>query len=160
LPAGALLALAAALVSAGCAPAGGLSPAGGGFVDAPKMQEEYRAEVARLEWPPSATAPPAAIEGEDDVKYGIGVGASSADFSWMCAWIGRWLETRGQPNADEALEMLDGASDLPAWDAWDDNGHSALRTAVSSARDGEVDQMQTLHQGLGCRKLADRGKSQ
>ncbi len=116
------------------------------------MQLEYRAEVARISWPPTTTAPPKAIEGNASTNYQIGVGAATADFSWICAWVGEWLAVRttDPARAGRALSALDSSPQLPVWSMWDADGHDLLRQATTSARLGIANPMETLPGALSC----------
>jgi hypothetical protein len=139
------------LIVAGCAQ----NPSAPKFNDAAGLQAEYHQETARLRLPPGYAFPARAPGGGAD-RFEAGVGESTADFYWMCAWIDRWLTTQSfdVPAANEALRTLDSANELPVWPHWDDIGRHALRGAVAAARTGERDGMERLTQGLGCAGLA------
>jgi hypothetical protein len=142
----AVVLLAVALISA-CAE----KPVPNGYKDAAALQDEYRAEVARLAVPPGVSLPPSAPEG-GAAAFQEGVGRGDADFAWMCAWIRYWLKTRTNhvDEARRALQVLDTASTLPVWSDWDDAGRNALLRAVSEARSGHPENMTVISHALGC----------
>ena len=116
------------------------------------MQEEYRAEIARLSWPPHQTPPPRANQGDERTNYQVGVGAASADFNYLCAWIGEWLnESAADPiRARDALLALDATPKLPVWPMLDAGGHEALLTAIASAHNGVAGPMRVQYGALSC----------
>jgi hypothetical protein len=128
---------------------------GGKIEDAASMQHEYRVEVGRVGWPPKVTPPPSAVQGDESTQYQVGVGAASADFNWMCAWIGEWLDTHASDplRAGNALSALEKAPQLPVWRMWDGNGHTALNNAISSARKSDEAPFQVMYGALSCPAL-------
>ena len=119
------------------------------------MQEEYRAEIARLSWPPHQTPPPRANQGDERTNYQVGVGAASADFNYLCAWIGEWLnEAAADPvRARGALLALDATPTLPVWPMLDSGGHEALLTAIASAHNGVADPLREQYAALSCQPI-------
>ncbi len=143
-----------AVLLTACGP--GAASRGGVVVeDAVAMQEEYRAEIARLSWPPHQTPPPRANQGDERTNYQVGVGAASADFNYLCAWIGEWLnEAAADPvRARGALLALDATPTLPVWPMLDSGGHEALLTAIASAHNGVADPLREQYAALSCQPI-------
>lgn len=146
--------LGCAMLLAACS-VGEVRDTGGKIEDAASMQHEYRVEVERVDWPPKVTPPPSAVQGDESTQYQVGLGVASADFNWMCAWIGEWLDTRASDplRAGNALSALDEAPHLPVWRMWDANGHTAFINAISSARKSDAAPLQVMYGALSCPEL-------
>src|SRR6266487_3744736 len=101
-----------ALVLAGCSSGLPTTESGrplSGLNDAKGLNGEYQLELARLEFPPGVSPPPRSNAEQPDAAYEAGLGTSSADFAWLCAWVAEYIGQRvpDPARAAHALDVLD-----------------------------------------------------
>jgi hypothetical protein len=147
--------LVAAVTSVGCSSdrlttgSAGTTPSTG-FLDAGGLDGEYQAELSRLEFPPDMRAPARAPAEQSGAVYEPGLGTSSADFAWLCAWFAEFMvqRTRNQARATHALSVLDGFPKLELWGQMDPGGRQTIVEAIAKARTGDpkaiVDQQDAM----------------
>lgn len=85
------------------------------FVSYAEMAQEYQAAVDGYPNPlPAGKAFPARPRPPSEPTiFEVGEGGNTADFFWICSWVGEWLTTRGTDpqRAAEAMAWVDKASD-------------------------------------------------
>lgn len=140
-------AVAVCVVLAGCG-----SAQAEGMNDADGMQEEYRAELARLEFPPDYSPAAEAAEGESGASYQSGLGRGAAGFQWLCAWSQEWISQRAldSERADHALDVLDTFPELDLWNNMDNTGRQTILAAVDEARLNDPSGIQQQVEAIGC----------
>jgi hypothetical protein len=138
-------ALSVATLLAGCLPGGSTvrSSSGAdlpGLNDARGLDGEYRAELVRLEFPPGTSPPPKSSAEQPDAAYEAGLGTSSADFVWLCAWFAEYISQRAHDpaRAAHALSVLDGFPSLDLWNRMDPAGRQTIVKAIADARVGNT----------------------
>jgi hypothetical protein len=107
------------------------------FVDGTGAATEYDTEMAGLTFPTGYAVPTFAVE---PGWYGVGVGMTSADFRYVCAWYDEWLRVRaGDPAAAAtAIEHLSAVGSMPLWANIDPGGQQAITAAIEQMKLGAV----------------------
>jgi hypothetical protein len=117
---------------------------GGRFTKWDGARKEFEVEVARLAFPQGTGAGPFVRQTGGDYAgddwYEVGYGASMADWQYVCAWYGVWLDARtSDPEAAAiALEAVTSITSLPVWESMDKTSHAALAAAFDTMRAGGV----------------------
>ncbi len=145
-----------ALILEACSPGLGTprSSTGGpsGLNDANGLNGEYQAEVARLEFPPGVSPPPRSNAEQPDAAYEAGLGTSSADFAWLCAWFSEYMghHAHDRARATHALEVLDRFPQLGLWNHMDPAGRQTIVVAIADARAGKIEGIYAQREAMMC----------
>jgi hypothetical protein len=145
------------LVLAGCSPGPATVDASDGqqttgLTDARGLNGEYRSELARLEFPPGVSPPPRSNAEQPDAAYEAGLGASSADFAWLCAWFAEYMgqRTLDPARASHALDVLGTFPELGLWQHMDPAGRQTIVAAISDARGGRTTGIADQREAMMC----------
>jgi len=123
-----------------------------GLNDAKGLNGEYQLELARLEFPPGVSPPPRSNAEQPDAAYEAGLGTSSADFAWLCAWVAEYIGQRvpDPARAAHALDVLDKFPQLELWNNMDAAGRQTIVAAISEARVGKTEGIADQREAMMC----------